>query len=57
MVTIGMNYLVLEGKEEVFEGACRKVLDVVHEADCLPRVMTGSGHPAPELSDPVRRAG
>ena len=33
MVTIGMNYLVLEGKEEVFEGACRKVLDVMHEAD------------------------
>ena len=33
MVTIGMNYQVLEGKEEVFEGACRKVLDVMGEAD------------------------
>ena len=33
MVTIGMNYLVLEGQEEVFEGACRKVLEVMGEAD------------------------
>lgn len=33
MVTIGMNYQVLEGKEEVFEGACRKVLEVMGEAD------------------------
>ena len=33
MVTIGMNYSVLEGKEEVFEGACRKVLEVMGEAD------------------------
>ena len=33
MVTIGMNYQVLEGKEEVFEGACRKVLDVMRDAD------------------------
>ena len=33
MVTIGMNYHVVEGKEEVFEGACAKVLDVMGEAD------------------------
>ncbi len=33
MVTIGMNYHVLDGKEEVFEGACRKVLEVMGEAD------------------------
>ena len=29
MVTIGMNYQVLDGKEEIFEGACRKVLEVM----------------------------
>lgn len=29
MVTIGMNYQVLPGKEEAFEGACRKVLEVM----------------------------
>jgi len=33
VVTIGMNYLVLEGKEEVFEGACRKVLKVMRGID------------------------
>jgi heme-degrading monooxygenase HmoA len=33
MVTIGMNYHVLEGKEDVFEGACQKVLDVMQDAD------------------------
>jgi heme-degrading monooxygenase HmoA len=33
MVTIGMNYQVLEGKEEIFEGACRKVLEVMREID------------------------
>lgn len=33
MVTIGMNYDVLEGKEEVFEGACKKVLEVMDEAN------------------------
>lgn len=26
MVTIGMNYKVLSGKEETFENACRKVI-------------------------------
>ncbi len=29
MVTIGMNYSVLEGKEEVFERAFRSVLEVM----------------------------
>ena len=33
MVTIGMNYSVLAGKEDVFEGACRKVLDIMSKAD------------------------
>jgi len=33
MVTIGMNYHVITGKEDVFEGACRKVLDVMQEAE------------------------
>ena len=32
MVTIGMNYQVLPGKEETFEGACRKVLEVMQQA-------------------------
>ena len=32
MVTIGMNYQVLPGKEEVFEGACRKVVEVMGTA-------------------------
>ncbi len=27
-----MNYSVLAGKEEVFEGACRKVIEVMGEA-------------------------
>ncbi len=33
MVTIGMNYQVLEGKEQVFEDACRKVLDAMDDAE------------------------
>ena len=33
MVTIGMNYKVIGGKEEQFEGACKKVLDVMSNAD------------------------
>ena len=32
MVTIGMNYEVLAGKEEVFEGACKKVIEVMNDA-------------------------
>jgi heme-degrading monooxygenase HmoA len=33
MVTIGMNYHVISGKEAQFEGACRRVLDVMREVD------------------------
>lgn len=33
MVTIGMNYYVREGKERVFEDACRSVLEVLREAE------------------------
>jgi heme-degrading monooxygenase HmoA len=29
MITIGMNYHVIDGKESQFEGACRKILDVM----------------------------
>ena len=32
MITIGMNYEVLEGKEEVFEKAFSRVLDAIKEA-------------------------
>ncbi len=31
MVTIGMNYQVQEGKEQVFEDACKKVIEVMAE--------------------------
>ena len=33
MVTIGMNYRVLDGKEEQFEGACIKVLEVMSDVE------------------------
>ena len=33
MVTIGMNYSVIPGKESVFLGACKKVLTVMSEID------------------------
>ncbi len=29
MVTIGMNYFVIPGKESPFEGACAKVVEVM----------------------------
>jgi heme-degrading monooxygenase HmoA len=32
MVTIGMNYQVLPGKEDTFEAACERVLEVMQEA-------------------------
>jgi heme-degrading monooxygenase HmoA len=47
MVTIGMNYQVLEGKEQIFEDACHKVLDVMNEA---------KGHDGSELFRRVDRA-
>lgn len=40
MVTIGMNYEVLEGKEEVFEKAFARILDALNGA---------SGHRASRL--------
>ncbi len=33
MVTIGMNYFVLPGKETVFEDACASVIQVLREAE------------------------
>ena len=33
MVTIGMNYFVVPGKESPFEGACDKVIDVMGTID------------------------
>jgi len=33
MVTIGMNYFVVPGKESPFEGACAKVIDVMGTID------------------------
>lgn len=42
MVTIGMNYYVISGKEQIFEDACAKVIDTMkgmegHEASSLYR--------------------
>jgi heme-degrading monooxygenase HmoA len=33
MVTIGMNYYVREGKEKVFEDACRRVIESLRQAE------------------------
>ncbi len=33
MVTIGMNYFVLPGKEQVFENACASVIEALRAAD------------------------
>ncbi len=33
MVTIGMNYDVIEGKEQVFEDACAKVVETMEGID------------------------
>ncbi len=33
MVTIGMNYDVIEGKEQVFEDACAKVVETMQGID------------------------
>jgi heme-degrading monooxygenase HmoA len=49
LVTIGMNYFVLPGKEEVFEAACSKVVDTMrgidgHEESSLYREV-GDGDP------------
>jgi len=47
MVTIGMNYVVLPGKEEVFERAFAQVLDVMKKMD---------GHSASHLYRDVQKA-
>ncbi len=33
MVTIGMNYFVRDGKDEIFEAACAKVIDLMADID------------------------
>lgn len=33
MVTIGMNYDVIEGKEQIFEDACAKVVETMQTID------------------------
>ena len=33
MVTIGMNYSVLEGKEQIFEDACARVIETMKGID------------------------
>ena len=50
MVTIGMNYYVLAGKEQIFEDACKKVVDTMngiegHEESRLYREV-GDSEPA-----------
>lgn len=50
MVTIGMNYSVIPGKEQIFEDACAKVIDTMggiegHEASSLYREV-GDGNPS-----------
>jgi heme-degrading monooxygenase HmoA len=50
VVTIGMNYLVLPGKEKIFEDACAKVVETMkgiegHEASSIYREV-GDGEPA-----------
>ncbi len=49
MVTIGMNYFVIPGKEQIFEDACAKVVETMggiegHEASNLYREV-GRGEP------------
>jgi heme-degrading monooxygenase HmoA len=49
LVTIGMNYFVVPGKEEVFEAACAKVVETMrsidgHEESSLYREV-GDGDP------------
>ncbi len=49
MVTIGMNYFVIPGKEQVFEDACAKVVETMngidgHESSSIYR-QVGEGEP------------
>jgi heme-degrading monooxygenase HmoA len=48
VVTIGMNYHVLAGKEPVFEAACQRVLEVMraasgHDSSQVYRRVDGGG--------------
>jgi len=48
LVTIGMNYYVIEGKEQIFEDACAKVVDTMrgidgHDDSHLYREVGGDG--------------
>jgi heme-degrading monooxygenase HmoA len=48
VVTIGMNYQVLPGKEETFEAACQRVLEVMqgaagHDSSAVYRRVDGGG--------------
>lgn len=50
MVTIGMNYHVIPGKEQIFEDACAKVIDTMkgidgHDRSSLYREVS-DGNPA-----------
>ena len=47
MVTIGMNYFVIPGKEQIFEDACAKVIRTMEGID---------GHDASELFKSVSAA-
>lgn len=54
MVTIGMNYEVLPGKEETFEAACRRVIEVMqgaegHDGSSVYRRVDGGGSGAQYL--------
>lgn len=49
MVTIGMNYHVISGKEQIFEDACAKVIDTMegiegHDTSTIYREI-GDGKP------------
>jgi heme-degrading monooxygenase HmoA len=50
VVTIGMNYFVIPGKEQIFEDACKKVVETMrgiegHEASSIYREI-GDDEPA-----------
>jgi heme-degrading monooxygenase HmoA len=54
MVTIGMNYQVLPGKEETFEAACQRVLEVMkgaagHDSSSVYRRVDGGASGAEYL--------
>lgn len=50
MITVGMNYEVLEGKEKAFESKCSSVIDLINKApghsktDLFRNVKNGSSY-------------